>query len=341
MPIEFRCTECGKLLRVADGSVGRHAKCPACGAIITVAEPPATEPGSADAGQAPFAPADSVNPYQAPADSSTMNRPQSSSAAPGVRPAKIQFSDVFSHSWNIFTEQWLMCVVVFLVFFVVMACIFGAVAGVIILSVAVTQSIAIVAPVAVLAVVAGMIVMVWISVGIQLFFIKMARGHEVEFGDLFAGGPYLLRYIGASALYSLGLCAIMGIFLAPCTLLGLAIDNELALVGLVAGGILAVVPTMIYWLTFFPFSYLIIDQNMGIMDSFAVSREVTLGNRWMMLAIIVVMALIGSAINQVTCNLGTFVVSPFTFLLYAVMYMRMIGQPTADMRQQVEAPRGA
>ena len=39
MSIEFRCSECGKLLRTEDGTVGRQAQCPECGAVSTVPEP--------------------------------------------------------------------------------------------------------------------------------------------------------------------------------------------------------------------------------------------------------------------------------------------------------------
>jgi len=33
VPIEFRCQECNKLLRVSDESAGKQARCPSCGAI--------------------------------------------------------------------------------------------------------------------------------------------------------------------------------------------------------------------------------------------------------------------------------------------------------------------
>jgi uncharacterized RDD family membrane protein YckC len=36
MPIEFRCTQCGKLLRVGDETAGRQAKCPACAAVVSI-----------------------------------------------------------------------------------------------------------------------------------------------------------------------------------------------------------------------------------------------------------------------------------------------------------------
>lgn len=39
MPIEFRCSNCNRLLRTGDGTVGLQAECPECGALTTVPEP--------------------------------------------------------------------------------------------------------------------------------------------------------------------------------------------------------------------------------------------------------------------------------------------------------------
>ena len=43
MAIEFRCTSCGKLLRTADGTSGKQAKCPECASLMTI--PAATAQG--------------------------------------------------------------------------------------------------------------------------------------------------------------------------------------------------------------------------------------------------------------------------------------------------------
>jgi len=81
MPIEFRCGGCGRLLRTADDSAGKQAKCPECGTVMEVppggsaasgggyGEPPGPGPEQAAPGS-PFAstplPAvDPENPYQA------------------------------------------------------------------------------------------------------------------------------------------------------------------------------------------------------------------------------------------------------------------------------------
>ena len=78
MPIEFRCRQCGKLLRTGDDTAGRQAQCPGCGAISVVAAstapsewsiPLVAPPGAGDpfaAGPAVAGVADSENPYQSP-----------------------------------------------------------------------------------------------------------------------------------------------------------------------------------------------------------------------------------------------------------------------------------
>jgi hypothetical protein len=48
MPIEFRCPQCQKLLRVGDDAAGKQAKCPGCGDPVTVPAPGASPHGGAN-----------------------------------------------------------------------------------------------------------------------------------------------------------------------------------------------------------------------------------------------------------------------------------------------------
>jgi len=82
MPIEFRCSQCGRLLRTGDDTSGKQAKCPECGAVLPI--PEATAPGPAwtlppeppAATGSPFAPGgdqttsggDAENPYVSPTE---------------------------------------------------------------------------------------------------------------------------------------------------------------------------------------------------------------------------------------------------------------------------------
>lgn len=78
MPIEFRCQQCGKLLRVGDESAGRQAKCPSCASVQTIpaaspapempSAPPMARPASNPFGAAPNVAGEfaSDNPYASP-----------------------------------------------------------------------------------------------------------------------------------------------------------------------------------------------------------------------------------------------------------------------------------
>ena len=64
MPIEFRCRQCGRLLKTPDDTAGRQAQCPACGTISIVPGPAAPGPVMPGPGE-PTAP-----PPPAPAEGS-------------------------------------------------------------------------------------------------------------------------------------------------------------------------------------------------------------------------------------------------------------------------------
>jgi len=65
MPIEFRCTQCQKLLRTQDDTAGKQAKCPTCGTIQLIPSPAAGPP-----------------PFSAPAAGGLSSSPFSAGAAP-------------------------------------------------------------------------------------------------------------------------------------------------------------------------------------------------------------------------------------------------------------------
>jgi hypothetical protein len=73
MAIEFRCPQCGKLLRTGDDTAGRQAQCPSCGVICTVpggsdvVSPEGLKADSPFAGQAAASVPQGVeNPYVSP-----------------------------------------------------------------------------------------------------------------------------------------------------------------------------------------------------------------------------------------------------------------------------------
>ncbi|NLE36893.1 MAG: hypothetical protein GX621_02600 [Pirellulaceae bacterium] len=334
MPIEFRCMSCDKLLRTPDETAGRQAKCPACGVVMTVPEATGSPAGSASGGESPFGtfyddrPRDSVNPYEAPDEIPAGDSPFGASLSPsGIRPTRIGFGDVLARTWTVFTEKWGMCLAVALVCVIINF-------GVGQVSQIICQLLIMAAgPVgifgAIVVYVATQVFGLWINTGQAIFFVKTARGHDAEFTDIFTGGPYLLRVLGAGILFSLGGAAILGICLAPAGALALAKAEDAAIIAMICGFSVGFIAFIAYTLTFLPYFYLIIDQNMGIIDSLTEARRVTSGNRLTAFGILLVTGLIGGVITLFTCGIGLLAVLPYMSLLYVVLYLSMIGQPTA------------
>jgi hypothetical protein len=309
MAIEFRCTQCGKLLRTGDETAGKHAKCPQCGAVMTIpatggaAPPPPVPPGGgtpfSGAGAQPAGTAGSANPYQSPAPFTPLGAGQ----APGaITPTTLDLGDIFSRTWNIFKEQWGMCIVALLVVLVIsfavnfiVGCGFGIVGHA-------AKSQALQFFLSLIAHVATTLFGVWLGIGQAKYFLKVARGQTAEIGDLFSGGPLFVN-----------------------VLLGSLLVGVIVLVGLLA----CVVPGVVLSLMFSQFYYLILDRNVPVLESLSQSRELTNGNK-MTLFLIWLVATGLTVLACIPCFLGLIVVVPYLTLMVPVIYLAITGQPTAD-----------
>ena len=315
MPIEFRCQQCEKLLRTPDDTAGKQAKCPDCGAVMQIPDEPHLEPPPPrplepqPRSESPFGPdipppgaPGTENPYQSPADYAA---PPLVPPPGTFAPSRIDFSDVLGRTWRIFRQHWGECMLVFVVVVILILITFGTALGVGAVLGALVGSEAITVVFTVLAACLAGLFAVWIGIGQRLFFLKMARGEETSLGELFCGGPFFLNTLLAGALFALA--------------------N-------LAGLMLCIVPGIIVALMFSHFHFLIIDRNVDAVESLSLSKQVTHGNKLMLLAIFMTVVVASSVINQFTCNLGALVTAPFMSLLSAVVYLVMTGQATADQK---------
>lgn len=339
MPIEFRCTQCNKLLRTADGTAGKQAKCPECGAVVSVPPPQAERPspppppaGSpfGSAGPQPAPGFDPENPYQAPTATITPSAqvpPQLGAFAPTV----IDFNDVFSRTWAIFKISWGMCLVVLIVVWLINFGVNIAVGIATGIAGAVAQDPAIGMMLSLLGNLLTTLFSMWIGIGQALFFLKTARGQDAALGDIFSGGPYFLSVLGASILFFLVCAGVVVVCIAPgLLLLALEADAPIVVLVLVPGGITAAVIVAVIALMFSQYYYLILDRNLGPVDSLSVSKEITYGNKATIFLIGMVAGLVGAVLVLMTCGLGLLAVAPYMALLYPVIYLAITGQRTAD-----------
>ena len=291
MAIEFRCTQCGKLLRTGDDTAGKPAQCPECGALTTI--PPAgAAPGNAR-------PVDSGNPYQSPSPFAPLDPNQPPGA---MRPTILDLGDVFSRTWSIFKEQWGMCVAASLIVVVLNVVIANALTfgGMQVGRVVLGPRDAVL--LSHLGSVVGMLINVWLGIGMALYFLKVARGQAAVFGDLFSGGPYYVNVLLATLLF-------MVIFYI--------------------GLILCIVPGVILGLMFSQFYYLVLDRRMPVLDAFRQSKELMNGNK--LTLFLIWLAMMGIfLVAMIPCGLGLLVAGPYFSLMFAVIYLTITGQPTAE-----------
>lgn len=277
--------------------------CPRCQNLLRVQDESAGKqaqcPECGEVSQIPgeaSAPAfESGNPFQSPQTESPMFRSQVEAGA--IVPTRIDLGEVFGHAWVIFKDQW--------------QTVFGAVLLVWVINFVVSMAVSTTisasdnnAALILILQLASMILSAYLSIGIIKVLIGVARGQQTSFSDLFTDGKLILPYLLASLLVS----AIVSI-----------------------GFLLLVVPGVILLLMLSQYAFLIVDRQMGVIDSLKVSAEVTKGNRLTLLAIGLVAILGGGVLIAITCGIATIVVVPYFFLVGIVAYLKMTGQPTSAM----------
>lgn len=340
MAIEFHCNNCGKLLSVPDGSGGREAKCPACATVCEIPllpeSPPPLQGGVPDDSPAGV-PAPSANPYEAP--HATEFPPRNESVEAGeISHQYVDVGEVLSRSWAIYKNQ----------FGMLLALVLVGVALILVGQLAIqftTQILGVIAagiggpvlmvPLALVLFVAQILFQQWISIGLIMALLEVARGKDVQIGTLFNGGPYLVRMFLA---YLLVVLIMMVIVLVVCFLPmivlaviagGLKVAGSLSMVVFV----LAMIPVIYVSLGIATYPLFIVDQNAGVIDSLKLSWEFTYGNKFSLLLLWIVG--IGLSIaGYLACCVGIIFVMPLIAMYVPVFYLAMTGQPITDRGAQ-------
>jgi phage FluMu protein Com len=319
MPIEFRCPQCQKLLRVPSESAGAKAKCPQCGAIADIPqsdaeqandeEGPARSSPSQDAnpfteGTQPLRPAskpageESINPYSAPAAGYEPVGFQPSSSG-AVVPTPVDAGSVISYAW----EVWKLNLGILLGVTVV---VFGANMGFSAAQGGVEAVFEQQGEPAVGAAIGGvislvsMVVQTFLGIGQAQIVLKLLRRQPAEFGELFGGGPLFLPVLGASILAGLAM---------------------------IAGFIACVIPGILLALFFWPFYWLIVDRKATAIESFGVAQ--TLAKLNVGTTIVLWLASFGiMLVGVLAFCVGILFAAPLVSLIWGAGYLMMSGQIT-------------
>lgn len=236
-------------------------------------------------------------------------QPELGLARRGFQPSRITVNDTFAAAWEVFAGNWWKCVAgtflahlcgAFAQFAV--AVLFGvltAIGGPNFSSDATDIVQALVMTTSLF------LIASFFLVGILKFLLRVARDGEANFADLFAGGEL---WLPATAVFAL------------------------LLLGMIAGGVLLVVPGIIFMCYFGLAPLMLIDQRTSIIDSFKYSAKAMHGNGFALFLLSFGTSVAGQILVGVTCGVGWLFVTPFYWLLYVVAYLCATGQLTAVRR---------
>lgn len=221
--------------------------------------------------------------------------------APGVR------WEWISEAWQMFTRQWstwvLMMLVLYLIVFAVYVpfmLIIGAltpaptVDGDGVVAPVFPAAMVLVMPLLYLALFA---VIAWLSGGVYQAGFKQLRGEPISVGDLFTGGPYFARMLGAFVL--------------------IAILSSI-------GALLCIVPGLIvYGLTLLTFP-MIVAGGQGTIDALKSSVAVT-KHDWLMFTLFAIVLYVVSGLGVLACGVGILATLPLLFLSQVLAYRDCVG----------------
>ena len=147
------------------------------------------------------------------------------------------------------------------------------------------------------------------EIGIINIVLKLTlKDGNATFGDLFEKINLFFRFLGASLLYGF------------ITFIGL---------------LLLIVPGIILGIKFQFVPYLVVDKNVGILEAFRMSSDMTDGKKWMLFEFGLLLLVI-NILGIIALIIGTFVTIPLTMVAKAQMYRQLLPMIKAK-EQAIEA----
>lgn len=307
MAIEFHCPHCDKFLSTSDDKAGREAKCPGCGEFITV---PMAEVSTqsvtsgSSAGKASIGSPRVKTCAVCGAESVLRARICESCGTefPAVgredRPQIVDAGVVLSDGWNLFSQRFGLAIGANLLFTVL--CIVAAIPVIALAIVGGNLAdrandevllIAFIVPTVLIPLAAG----AYLLPGLTMVFLSIARGESVDISTLFSGGRYFLRSAAASFLF---------------------------FVAVAVGMMLCVAPGVYLILRYWPYLFVMVDEDASVMDSFQRAGELTSVNLGTSFVVGLVGWLVNFAANTV-CPLASIVTQPLASLWWATAYAKM------------------
>jgi hypothetical protein len=177
----------------------------------------------------------------------------------------------------------------------------------------------------------GYVVQFWLNVGTNIALLKIARGEEVAFEDVFTGGRYVLTTILASLASTVCVAGPMLLAFVGVMILVPTIQQDRSVLSVLLAifvvGVLGVIAVYLS-VRLSQFSYVVIDRNAGVFDSLRISWYLTKNQVPTMILVYLLGFTIIVAGFLAVC-VGLIFAIPLASLLLAVTYVALAGQPSA------------
>lgn len=200
---------------------------------------------------------------------------------------EIDIFEILSISWKKFKENWKFLVILALIYF-----------GIRIAEGVLQKSFQANSIEAIIASILIAFFNVLIAIGMIQVFLKISRGEQVNYGEIFGGTKYFWKFIGASILYILII---------------------------LAGYLLLIIPGIIWQYKYSMFSYLLIDKDMSPMEAIRESGRLMDGNKWKLFFLQLLMIPI-IILGVIFFGIGILVAIPVVTLMSVFFYRMVIGE---------------
>ena len=283
---------------------GQQAKCPACSALVNV---PHAQKHDADRLTEMH---DPLNPY---ASTSTLDPQGTSSLAP-VGELTVQQIDTgwtLKATWNLFKVHFGILIGIFII---IVAAGFLTSLGFIVLQFALlaitgnlnqpNEPTPLMIGFSIFQNITSQLVNLWFTIASIRIMLQIARNQPADLALLLQSAPFMVRTFLATLLFGIIVSVGLVLFIVP--------------------GIYAI-------LTYWNYTYFIVDRNCGVLEAFRLAKTHASGNR---LTIFVTGLIISglSILGFLALCLGWIATGPFCMLLLVITYLTMTGQPFVQPR---------
>ncbi|OGZ45017.1 MAG: hypothetical protein A3J54_03165 [Candidatus Ryanbacteria bacterium RIFCSPHIGHO2_02_FULL_45_13b] len=150
----------------------------------------------------------------------------------------------------------------------------------------------------VIALVLGMIVQIIVGMGITKLALKITAGEQVMFDDIFSTTHLFFPYVGAHIVYG---CIVL------------------------AGLLLFIIPGILWSVSYWLFSYVLLDKELGAWEALSEAKRISKGARWELFKFMVVVGVLNLA-GILIFFVGLFITIPITTVATAYVYRQLLNK---------------